>query len=130
MTSRQQLELNQIPGAIVFTGELCRKGYALNQFCMSLMRAENRLRFKADEAAYLGEWAMSAPQKQAVLARDYRRMLELGGNIFYVLKIGATDGRSVQSIVASLAGQSPEDYAAMMQAGGRPFVDPDLEQAA
>jgi protocatechuate 4,5-dioxygenase alpha chain len=130
MSTSQHPELNRIPGTIVFTGELCRKGYALNQFCMSLMRAENRSRFKADESAYLGEWAMTDEQKRAVLARDYQAMLELGGNIFYILKIGATDGRGVQSIVASIAGQSPEDYAAMMLAGGRQFVDPELDQAA
>jgi protocatechuate 4,5-dioxygenase alpha subunit len=130
MYTRQHPELEQIPGTIVFTGELCRKGYVLNQFCMSLMQADNRHRFKADEAGYLDGWAMTPAQKQAVLARDYQAMLELGGNIFYVLKIGATDGRSVQSIVASIAGQSAEDYAAMMMAGGRPFVDPDVEQAA
>jgi protocatechuate 4,5-dioxygenase, alpha chain len=130
MSTSQHPELNQIPGTIVFTGELCRKGYALNQFCMSLMRADNRARFKADESGYLGAWALSEAQIKAVLARDYQAMLELGGNIFYILKIGATDGRSVQSIVASIAGQSPEDYAAMMLAGGRQFVDPELEQAA
>src|SRR5215469_9948054 len=120
MRPRQQAELDQIPGTIVFTGELCRKGYALNQFCMSLMRPENRQRFKADEAAYLDDRGVTEAQKQAVLARDYTAMLEQGGNIFYILKIGATDGRSVQSIVASIAGQSQEDYAAMMLAGGRP----------
>src|SRR6185312_6576482 len=93
--------------------------YGLNQFCMSLMRADNRERFKADEAAYLDEWALTASQKRAVLDRDYSAMLELGGNIFFLLKIGATDGRSVQSVVASIAGETPEDFAAMMRAGGR-----------
>lgn len=119
MASGQHASINDIPGAVVFTGERCRMGYALNQFCMSLMRAENRERFKADESAYLDGWNLTAEQKRAVLDRDYRAMLELGGNIFFVLKIGATDGKSVQSIVAGIAGQTPEDYAAMMLAGGR-----------
>ncbi len=119
MTDRQQLRSNDIPGTIVFTGELARKGFGLNQFCMSLMKAENRDRFKSDERAYLGEWPLDAAQKDAVVARDYGRMLELGGNIFFVLKLAATDGRSTQSVAASLAGQSVEDYAAMMRAGGR-----------
>ena len=119
MTDRQQLRSNDIPGTIVFTGELARKGFGLNQFCMSLMKADNRDRFKADERAYLNEWPLDAAQKDAVVARDYGRMLELGGNIFFVLKLAATDGRSTQSVAASLAGQSVEDYAAMMRAGGR-----------
>ena len=115
----QHAKHDDIPGAIVFTGELCRKGYALNQLCMSLMRPENRQRFKADEAAYLADWSLSEAQASAVLARDYAAMLALGGNIFFVLKLAATDGRSTQSVVASIAGQTTEDYAAMMRAGGR-----------
>ena len=119
MPARQQLKSNDIPGTIVFTGELARKGFGLNQFCMSLMKPDNRERFKSGERAYLDGWALDQAQKDAVIARDYGRMLELGGNIFFVLKLAATDGRSTQSVAASLAGQSVEDYAAMMRAGGR-----------
>ena len=119
MLTGQQLRSNDIPGTIVFTGELARKGFGLNQFCMSLMKAENRDRFKSDERAYLNDWPLDQAQKDAVVARDYGRMLELGGNIFFVLKLAATDGRSTQSVAATLAGQSVEDYAAMMRAGGR-----------
>lgn len=119
MPARQALQSNEIPGTIVFTGELARKGFGLNQFCMSLMKPDNRARFKADERAYLNDWSLDQAQKDAVVARDYRRMLELGGNIFFVLKLAATDGRSTQSVAASLAGQSVEDYAEMMRAGGR-----------
>ena len=119
MSARQQLRSNDIPGTIVFTGELARKGFALNQFCMSLMKPENRTRFKADERAYLNDWSLDEAQKDAVVARDYGRMLQLGGNIFFVLKLAATDGKSTQSVAASLAGQSVEDYAAMMRSGGR-----------
>ncbi len=119
MTGRQQLRSNDIPGTIVFTGELARKGFGLNQFCMSLMKSDNRARFKADERAYLNAWSLDEAQKDAVVARDYGRMLELGGNIFFVLKLAATDGKSTQSVAASLAGQSIEDYADMMRSGGR-----------
>ena len=119
MTDGQQLRSNEIPGTIVFTGELARKGFGLNQFCMSLMKPENRARFKADERAYLKDWSLSDAQKDAVVARDYRRLLDLGGNIFFVLKLAATDGKSTQSVAATLAGQSVEDYAEMMRAGGR-----------
>ena len=59
-----------VPGTTIFDAEQSRKGYRLNQFCMSLMKAENRARFKANERAYLDEWPMSEEQKQAVLARD------------------------------------------------------------
>jgi protocatechuate 4,5-dioxygenase alpha chain len=108
-----------IPGTYVFTGERAMQGRHLNRFCMSLMSPANRSRFKADERAYLDEWPMSESQKQAVLDRDYEALLEQGGNIFFVLKIAAVDGRTTQSVAASLAGQSTEEYAAMMRSGGR-----------
>jgi protocatechuate 4,5-dioxygenase alpha chain len=119
MSARQPLQSNTIPGTIVFTGELARKGFGLNQFCMSLMKPDNRARFKADERGYLKDWPLDQAQIDAVVARDYRRLLELGGNIFFVLKLAATDGKSTQSVAAALAGQSLKDYAAMMRAGGR-----------
>jgi protocatechuate 4,5-dioxygenase alpha chain len=108
-----------IPGTTIFDADQSRLGYHLNQFCMSLMKAENRQRFLADERAYLDEWPMSEDQKQAVLARDLNRCLELGGNIYFLAKLGATDGRSFQYMAASMTGMSQEDYAAMMLAGGR-----------
>ena len=108
-----------VPGTTIFDAEMSRKGYHLNQFCMSLMRAENRARFKANERAYLDEWPMSEEQKQAVLARDLNRCISLGGNIYFLAKIGATDGRSFQYMAASMTGMSQEEYAQMMIDGGR-----------
>ena len=110
---------NDVPGTTIFDAEQARKGFHLNQFCMSLMKAENRERFKADERKYLDEWQMSEDQKQAVLARDLNRCIELGGNIYFLAKIGATDGRSFQYMAASMTGMTQEEYAKMMLAGGR-----------
>ena len=108
-----------IPGTYVFTGDRAIEGRYLNRFCMSLMSPANRVRFKADERAYLDEWQMTESQKQAVLKRDFKALLEQGGNIFFVLKIAAVDGRPTQSVAASFAGQTTEEYAAMMRSGGR-----------
>jgi len=108
-----------IPGTTIFDAEESRKGYWLNQFCMSLMQPENRERFKANERAYLDEWAMSEAQKQAVMARDLNRCISLGGNIYFLAKIGATDGKSFQQMAGSMTGMNEEEYRAMMIAGGR-----------
>jgi protocatechuate 4,5-dioxygenase alpha chain len=108
-----------VPGTTIFDAEQSRLGYHLNQFCMSLMKADNRARFKADERAYLDQWPMSEEQKQAVLARDLNRCIAAGGNIYFLAKIGATDGRSFQYMAASMTGMTQEEYAAMMLAGGR-----------
>ena len=108
-----------IPGTTVFDAEMSRKGYHLNQFCMSLMKAANRERFKTDERAYLDEWPMTEAQKDAVIARDYNRMIENGGNIYFLAKLFATDGKTFQYAAASMTGMSQEEYAQMMLKGGR-----------
>ena len=108
-----------VPGTTIFDADQSRKGYWLNQFCMSLMKAENRTRFKADERTYLDAWAMTEDQKQAVLARDLNRCISLGGNIYFLAKIGATDGKSFQQMAGSMTGMSEDEYRAMMVAGGR-----------
>jgi protocatechuate 4,5-dioxygenase, alpha chain len=108
-----------IPGTTVFDAEQARKGYHLNMFCMSLMKAENRTRFKANERVYLDEWPMTEEQKQGVLRRDYNALIALGGNIYFLAKIFATDGKSFQQAAASMTGMTQEEYAQMMLKGGR-----------
>jgi len=112
-------ELEDIPGTRVYVAARARQGYHLNQFAMSLMKAENRERWKADERAYLEDWKLTDEQKQAVLARDYNRLLDLGGNIYFLAKIFSTDGLSFVQAVSTMTGMSVEDYQAMMVAGGR-----------
>lgn len=109
-----------VPGTTIFDVDQARRGYWLNQFCMSLMRPEHRERFLADERAYLDDWPMTDQQRQAVLDRDLNRMIELGGNIYFLAKIGATDGTSFQQMAASMTGMTEEAYRDMMIAGGRP----------
>jgi protocatechuate 4,5-dioxygenase alpha chain len=108
-----------VPGTTIFDADMSRQGYHLNQFCMSLMKAENRARFKANERAYLDEWPMSEEQKQAVMARDLNRCIQLGGNIYFLAKIGATDGKSFQQMAGSMTGMTEEEYRDMMIKGGR-----------
>ena len=112
-------ELEDIPGTRVFTAQRARQGYHLNQFAMSLMKAENRDRWKADERAYIDGWPMSEAQKQAVFDRDYNRLLDLGGNIYFLAKVFSTDGKSFLQAVSTMSGMSQEDYSVMMIAGGR-----------
>ena len=108
-----------IPGTQVFDAQRSRQGYHLNMFCMSLMKDENRKAFKANEEKYLDQFPMSPEQRQAILKRDWNKMLELGGNIYYTSKLGATDGLSFQNLAALMTGSTQEQYAKMMIAGGR-----------
>ncbi|MFM2099215.1 MAG: hypothetical protein RLZZ366_754 [Pseudomonadota bacterium] len=112
-------ELEDIPGTKIFTAARARQGYQLNQFAMSLMKAENRERWKADERKYLDGWPVSEDQKQAVLARDYNRCLELGGNVYFLSKIFSTDGLSFAEAVSTMTDMTFPQYRDMMLAGGR-----------
>lgn len=112
-------ELEDIPGTRVYTAKRAQLGYWMNQFAMSLMTAENRELWKVDEKAYLADWPMTEDQRQAVLDRDYNRMLDLGGNIYFLAKVFSTDGLSFLQAVSTMTGMSVEEYQAMMIAGGR-----------
>ncbi len=117
--ARDQHDYDDIPGTFVFDAERSRQGYGINMFCMSLMKDENRKAFKANEAEYLKKFNLTPQQTDAILKRDYNRMLELGGNIYFTAKLGATDGHSFQHLAALMTGSTQQDYAAMMLAGGR-----------
>jgi protocatechuate 4,5-dioxygenase alpha chain len=117
--ARKEQDYDDIPGTFVFDAERSRQGYGINMFCMSLMKDENRKAFKANEAEYLKKFHLTPEQTDAILKRDYNRMLELGGNIYFTAKLGATDGHSFRHLAAVMTGSSQEDYANMMLAGGR-----------
>jgi protocatechuate 4,5-dioxygenase, alpha chain len=117
--ARKAQDYDDIPGTFVFDAERSREGYGINMFCMSLMKDENRKAFKANEAEYLRKFPLTTEQADAILKRDYNRMLELGGNIYFTAKLGATDGHSFRHLAAVMTGSTQEDYAAMMLAGGR-----------
>ncbi len=97
-----QKPYDDIPGTTVFDGRQARKGFHLNQFCMSLMKEENREVFKADERSYLDKWPMTEEQKVGVMERDFTKLIELGGNIYYLIKIASTDGMAVAAAVSTM----------------------------
>ena len=116
---RKAQDYDDIPGTVVFDAARSREGFGINMFCMSLMKDENRKAFKANEAEYLKKFHLTPDQTQAILKRDYNRMLELGGNIYFTAKLGATDGHSFRHLAAVMTGSTQEDYADMMLKGGR-----------
>jgi protocatechuate 4,5-dioxygenase alpha chain len=112
-------EYDDIPGTFVFDGQRSREGYWLNMFCKSQREEANRDAFRADEEAYLDKYALTPEQRQAVRQRDWLRMLELGGNIYYTFKLAACDGLTFQQLAAKQTGVSEDEYVAMMVGGGR-----------
>ena len=128
MTERKDQAYDDIPGTFVFDAERSRRGYHVNMFCMSLMKEENRRAFKANEAEYLAKFPMTDEQRDAILKRQWNRILELGGNIYFTAKLGATDGMSFQQVAAVMTGNTQDSYADMMIKGGRP-VDGNRSKA-
>lgn len=112
-------QFKDIPGTTIFTLEHARKGFWLNQFCMSLRTEENRKRFLADNRKYLDEWQMTEEQKQAVIDRDFQKMLDLGGNVYFLSKIFASEGLSYVEAVSTMTDMSVDEYKQMMLNGGR-----------
>ncbi len=112
-------DYESIPGTYVYDARRGRQGYALNMFCMSLNVAENRRKFKENEAAYLSGYTLTEEQRRAILDRDWLGMLKVGGNIYYTIKIAFCDGLTFQDVASMMSGVSKEEYARMMLAGGR-----------
>ena len=112
-------DYDDIPGTFVFDADRSRQGYHINMFCMSLMKAENRKAFKENEGKSLDQFPLTPEQRKAILERNWNKMLELGGKIYFTAKLGATDGLSFQQVAAIMTGSTQEEYAQMMLKGGR-----------
>jgi protocatechuate 4,5-dioxygenase alpha chain len=117
MTAKEAYE--DIPGTWVFDAQRARKGYHLNQFLYSLMKAENRKEFLAGEHKYLLKFPMTDDQRQAVMKRDWNTLLNLGGVSYALAKLAFTDEHSYQYMAAEMSGMTQEQYVEMMLGGGR-----------
>lgn len=114
-------DYDDIPGTVVFDANRSRAGYRLNKFLYSLMKAENRDAFLADESGYLDPFAMTPEQKAAVMKRDWNTLLNLGAVSYALAKLAFTDQHSYQYMAAEMTGLSQDEYLNMMLSGGRPL---------
>jgi protocatechuate 4,5-dioxygenase alpha chain len=114
-----EAEAVEIPGTIVFDGRQSRIGLPLNNLARALNKKAGRESFVADPEAFMTRFGLSDEQRDAVRRRDFGRMIELGGNIYFIYKIGMVDGLRVPDIVAAMAGQTTEEFVEMMRKGGR-----------
>jgi protocatechuate 4,5-dioxygenase alpha chain len=83
----------EMPDVPLFDRTRALRSYKLNKMAQSLRNAENRARFKADEASYMHAAGLDEGEISAVLRRDWRELVGRGGNIFFLLKITASDER-------------------------------------
>lgn len=119
MTGSGRKRAEDVPGTYVFDSSRSRQGFPLNNLGASLNDIAKQQRFAEDSEAYMAEYGLSEDQKQAVRDRDWLRMVELGGNVYFIVKIGVSDGIPVPQVIAEMAGMTPEQFADMMRNGGR-----------
>jgi len=117
--SRKPEEYDDIPGTWVFDAERARIGYHLNEFLYSMMSHENREAFRANERKYLPRFAMTQEQRDAVVNREWNKLLELGGVSYALAKLAFTDHKSYQFMASQMVGVTEREYVEMMLAGGR-----------
>lgn len=115
---RKRAEYDDIPGTYVFDGRRASCAYGLNKMCMSFNSADNRAAFKGDPESYCARYGLTEEQVQAIRDRDFLRLLQLGGNIYYLAKLAGVYGAGVQDIGAQMTGMSLEEFKAMLLAGG------------
>jgi protocatechuate 4,5-dioxygenase alpha chain len=110
---------HNIPGTVLFDGDLAQKGLALNQMCFSFNSAENRGEFLRDEDAYCRRFGLTSEQREAVRERNVAKLIAAGGNIYYLAKLAGIFGLGVQDIGAQQTGVSVEAFKAKLEAAGR-----------
>jgi protocatechuate 4,5-dioxygenase alpha chain len=108
-----------ILGTTVFDGDQAQKGFALNRMCFSFNSAENRAAFLRDEDGYCHKFGLSDEQRAAVKSRSVLRMIEVGGNIYYLAKLAGIFGLNVQDIGAQQTNMTVADFKAKLVAAGR-----------
>jgi len=108
-----------IPGTTLFDGEQAQKGLALNRMCFSFNSAENRAAFLLDEDAYCRKFNLTAEQREAVKSRSVLRMIEAGGNVYYLAKLAGIFGLNVQDLGAQQTGTTVDEFKARLVAAGR-----------
>ena len=100
----------------IFDGRAAQLGYPLNAMCFSFNDAGNRARFTDDQEAYFAQYGLSEDQRQAVRERNILRMIALGANAYYLLKLANLLGMDVQDVGAQQTGLSRADFQAKLQA--------------
>jgi len=108
-----------IPGTIMFDGAQAQKGFALNRMCFSFNSAENRAALLKDEDAYCRKFGLSDEQRAAVESRSVLKMIEAGGNVYYLAKLAGIFGLNVQDIGAQQTGTTVDEFKSKLVAAGR-----------
>ena len=102
-------------GTTIFEGSMSSKGYPLNKMCFSFNSKACRDEFVSDELAYCRKFKLSDEQIEAVKNRDILKMLDLGGNAYYLAKLASgVLGLDIQDIGALQTGVTKDEFKAKL----------------
>ena len=87
----EERDQDRIPDTPLFDRKRSLRGYRINKMAMGLIDPANREAFRLNEEAYLDRFGLTPEEKTAVMSRNWREMVRLGGNLFFILKISAVD---------------------------------------
>ncbi len=99
-----------IEGTTFFDGKQAMKGYQLNKMCYSFNGAAAREEYLADNEAYFDKFKLTDHQKEAVRSLNVLKMIEAGGNIYYLAKLAGIYKLSVQDVGAQQTGMTTEEF--------------------
>jgi protocatechuate 4,5-dioxygenase alpha chain len=77
---------------------------------MSLTDPANRDAFKADERGYMQRFDMTDAEIDLVQKRDWKGLVDAGGNIYVLIKVGGAVGDNLLKMGAQMRGQSFEEF--------------------
>lgn len=103
-----------LEGTYLFDGPRAQKNYPLNKMCMSLVDANSRKEFAADQRAYCKKYGLSDQTTELVVARDWIGMIRSGGNIYYVWKLASIDHISMQHVGAQQNSMTLDQFRAKL----------------
>lgn len=114
-------DYDDIPGTYVFNGEKSNQGYRINKMAFGFNDANNREEFARDMDAYCRKHGLNDEERQAVLDGDFLKLLQLGGNIYYLAKIAIFHGLSVQDAGAQMSAITTEEFKQRLLDNSRGF---------
>lgn len=107
-----------IGGSPVFDLTASWHGLRINTMCSALSSPHERLAFQADEESFMARFELTGEEKSLVRARDFNGLLEHGGNIYYLIKLGVVTGNGLYRIGARMRGETYEQFLATRNVPG------------
>ena len=100
----------RLTGTYPFDLDRSVRTYQLNRFLHDLIDPDHRAAFLADEDATMRAGGLTDAERDMVLRRDWRALIQYGAIFFVLEKLAAVIGTSNLHVYAAMRGQSLEDF--------------------